>query len=443
MAGSTAPASRPDRRSFLAAAGTASALTLAAGALPTSRAFGANERFRVAVIGTGNQGQSHVKAWGSHTDVDLVYVCDLDAERSAKAAALVSGAKPIDDLRKVLDDQSIDAVSIATPDHWHTPAAILALQAGRHVYVEKPCSHNLREGQLLIAAQQKSGRLVQHGTQTRSGLGAQQAIQMLREGVIGDVLVARAWNVQFRSNIGKEQPSDPPAGFDYDTWVGPAPFVPFQKNRFHYSWHWWFNFGTGDAGNDGVHEIDLARWGLGVDTQPSRVAALGGKYFHDDDQQFPDTITAAFEYPGDGTVGHRRQLIFEMRLWSTNYPEGVDSGVEFIGTKGRMFASKRGKFSVLAGRNEKLDRKLDHELPGSVAAQQRNLLDAIKGQAELFADARTGHLSASIPHLANAAVRLGRSIELDPQTEQTLDPEAQELLKRTYRDGHWSVPKQV
>jgi predicted dehydrogenase len=429
------------RRTFLSAAGAATGLALTTARLPTARAFGANERFRAAVIGTGGQGQHHVKAWGGQPDVDLVYVCDLDSERAGKAAGLVAGAQPIADLRRVLDDASIDVVSIATPDHWHTPAAILALEAGKHVYVEKPCSHNLREGQLLVAAQQRTGRLVQHGTQTRSGLGAQQAIQMLREGVIGDVLVARAWNIQFRSNIGREQPGEPPAGFDYDKWVGPAPFVPFQKNRFHYNWHWWFNFGTGDAGNDGVHEIDLARWGLGVDTLPSRVAVVGGKYFHDDDQEFPDTMTAAFEFPGDGAVGHRKQLIFEMRLWSTNYPEGVDSGVEFLGTKGRMFASKRGKFAVFAGRNERLERELDHPLPGSVQAQQRNLLDAIKGQAELFADARIGHQSAAIPHLANAAVRLGRSFEIDPQTEQTPDTDAQALLRRAYRDDHWGTPK--
>ena len=428
-----------NRRSFLSTTGSAAGLSLAAGALPTSRAFGANERFRAAVIGAGGQGQSHVKSWASHADVDLAYVCDLDADRVAKAAGFVDGTQPVDDLRRVLDDDSIDLVSIATPDHWHTPAALLALDAGKHVYVEKPCSHNFREGQLLVAAQQRTGRLVQHGTQTRSGRGAQQAMQMLREGVIGEVFVARAWNVQFRPGIGKEQPSDPPAGFDYDTWVGPAPFVPFQKNRFHYTWHWWFNFGTGDAGNDGVHELDIARWGLGVDSQPSLITSVGGKYFHDDDQEFPDTMTATFEYPGSGAPGQRKQLIFEMRLWSTNYPEGVDSGVEFLGTKGRMFVSKRDKFTILAGRNQKSDVSLDHRVSGSVADHQRNLLDAIKGQAELNADARTGHLSASIPHLGNAAVRLGRSIELDPQTEQSADPDAQALLQRTYRE-HWGTP---
>jgi hypothetical protein len=158
-----------------------------------------------------------------------------------------------------LDDPSIDAVTIATPDHWHTPAAILAMEAGKHVYVEKPCSHNLREGRLLVEASARTGKIVQHGTQARSSTGFREAVQMLRDGVIGDVLIARAWNIQRRSNIGHAQPSDPPAGFDYDLWVGPAPMLPFQANRHHYTWHWWYNFGTGDLGNDDEANSLLAR----------------------------------------------------------------------------------------------------------------------------------------------------------------------------------------
>jgi len=427
--------SSPDRRDFLrTAAVAASAATLAG-----SRAYGANERAHVAVIGTGGQGQAHVRSWLTHSDVSLDYVCDADTKRLSEAVGLARGAKPVSDLRTILDDQSIDAVSIATPDHWHTPAALLALAAGKHVYVEKPCSHNVREGQLLVEAQRKTGLVVQHGTQTRSSTGHQEAVQMLREGVIGDVLIARAWNVQFRGPIGHQQPTDPPGGFDYDMWLGPAPFVPYQSNRSHYTWHWWYDFGTGDAGNDGVHELDIARWGLGVETQPTRVSSVGGKYFHDDDQQFPDTMTAAFEYAGsDGA--RPRQLIFEMRLWCTNYPEGVDNGVEFIGTKGRMFISKRGKFQLLAGRNERVDRKPEGNLGGSVADHQRNFLAAIRGDEPARADALTAHLSASLPHLANISTRVGRSFEFDPATETTEVREVEALLARTYRDRHWAVP---
>ena len=201
---------------------------------------------------------------------------------------------------------------------WHTPAALLALEAGKHVYVEKPCSHNLREGRLLVEAAEKSNKIVQHGTQARSNEGFREAIQMLREGVIGDVMIAKAWNIQRRNNIGHKQPSDPPPGFDYDMWVGPAPFVPFRENCHHDTWQWWYNFGTGDLGNDGVHEFDMARWGLGINSHPNYVTAAGGKFFFDDDQQFPDTVAAAFNYDGDDSVGSRRQLLFEMRLWSKN-----------------------------------------------------------------------------------------------------------------------------
>ncbi len=431
------------RREFLKTSAVAAGTTLLSETAP-ARAAGANERFRVGVIGLGGQGKAHVRSWLTHDDVELAYICDVDEKRLAEATGIAPAAKPISDLRRILDDRSINAVSIATPDHWHTPAALLALEAGKHVYVEKPCSHNLREGRMLVDAQRRTGLSVQHGTQTRSSAGHREAFQMLREGVIGDVVVARAWDVQFRGPIGKMQPSDPPAGFDYDTWVGPAPMVPFQKNRHHYTWHWWYDFGTGDAGNDGVHEIDVARWGLGVDTQPSRVSSFGGKYVHDDDQQFPDTITSVFEYPGDGGVGQQKQLIFEMRLWSTNYPENVDNGVEFLGTDGRMFLSKRGKFQLFAGRNQKMDKKVAGSLGGSVADQQRNLLDAIRGQAELRADAETAHLSASLPHLANIATRLNRSFEFDPNTEQCPhDEQANALLKRTYRDGHWAVPAEA
>lgn len=432
-----------DRRDFLRQTALA---TGAVAATRISRAAGANERLRVGVIGVGGQGRSHVKSWLRHGDVDVGYVCDVDEARLSEAARIAPDATPVADLRRILDDASIDAVSIATPDHWHTPAALLALDAGKHVYVEKPCSHNVREGRMLVEAQQRTNRVVQHGTQTRSGKGTQIAIELLREGVIGEVIIARAWDVQWRGPIGHAKPTDPPEGFDYDTWVGPAVMVPFQSNRHHYTWHWWYNFGTGDAGNDGVHEIDLARWGLGVETHPARVSSFGGKYIHDDDQQFPDTMTAVFEYPADEGSGSRqhqsKQLIFEMRLWSTNYPENVDNGCEFIGTEGRMLLSKRGKFAIYGPRNQRVEQSIAEPLAGSVASHQKNFVEAIKGEAEASANARTAHLSSTLPHLANVATRLGRSFEFDPRTEQVPgDSQAEALLGREYREGYWAVPQ--
>jgi predicted dehydrogenase len=370
-------------------------------------------------------------------------VCDTDKKRLASAAqrAGVKSSGAVTDMRKILDDKSVDAVFIATPDHWHAPAAILACEAGKHVYVEKPCSHNLRESRWLLDAARRNNVVVQHGTQSRSDELIAGAVQKLREGLIGDVLVAKAWNIQQRGSIGHQQPSEPPRELDYDMWVGPAEFLPFQKNRYHYDWHWWYNFGTGDIGNDGTHEIDYARWGLGVDTLPSSIVGLGGKYFFDDDQQFPDTATCVFEYPDDGRVGNQRQLILEMRLWSRSFPYNCDSGAEFYGTKGRLFVSKRGKLEVLGPRNERLDvaGESSPRLPGHT----EDFLDAIRTGRRPRADIEEAHRSVALVHLANLAVRLGRSLEFDPVQERIVgDREANALLGRTYRvGGHWAIPR--
>ncbi len=400
-----------------------------------------NEKVVVAVIGTGGQGRGHVSSYSSLPNVAVAWVCDVDDARLAEARKLAPNAKSTTDLRRVLDDPAVDAVSIATPDHWHTPAALLALEAGKHVYVEKPCSHNVREGRWLVDAAKNTGKLVQHGTQSRSAPLVQSAIQLLRDGAIGDIIISRAWNVQFRNPIGFAQPSEPPKGFDYDTWVGPSLMVPFQANRHHYSWHWWYDFGTGDAGNDGVHEIDIARWGLGVDTHPSSVAAAGGKYVHQDDQQFPDTMTVVFEYPASTSQGKNRQLIFEMRLWSHNHPHGMDNGNEFLGTKGRLLLTKRGQLQLFDDRDKPVNVKLPAERKAGLVPHHLNFVEAIRSGESLRADALTGHLSATLPHLGNLACRLGRSFPFDAATEQiTGDQEANSLLGRVYRDGHWSVP---
>ena len=436
------------RRDFLkqSATGLAGLATMHYGTT-SARAFNANERVRVGLIGCGGQGSNLGGFFsGLKQHVDLVAVCDPDTSHLEKAKNTFGATQAVSDFRKLLDDTTIDAVIVATPDHWHAPAAIMACDAGKHVYVEKPCSHNLREGRLLVEAADRNKVVVQHGTQSRSNPLFVDAIQMLREGIIGEVLMARAWNVQRRGNIGHKQPSAVPPGVDYEQWVGPAEMLPYQENRFHYNWHWWFNFGTGDTGNDGAHELDIARWGLGVETHPTRIVALGGKYFQDDDQQFPDTQTAVFEYPGNGNVGQQKQLIWEMRLWSTNYPYNVDSGVEFHGTSGKLFVSKRGKLELLNERNEKVgDPKPKQTATNPVANHQLDFIDAIKNSRQPNAAIAIGHLSASLCHLANIATRAGGAIQFDPATEKIVGNDAgSKLLSRVYRsEGHWAIPQGV
>jgi predicted dehydrogenase len=429
--------------------GSAGVVGAAAGLAAASRGAEATalESVVIGLIGCGQRGVALAKDFAKIDGVAITHVCDPDDERASSAAKTVASSsgkapKVVRDLRQVLDDKSVDAVVIATPDHWHAPASILACDAGKHVYVEKPCSHNLREGRLMVEAARRQKKVMQVGTQSRSSALVSHAIQRLREGVIGDVMVAKAFDIQRRKNIGHELSSTPPPGFDYDLWLGPAPYVPFQSNRHHYTWHWWYDFGTGDMGNDGVHELDIARWGLGVSEHPSTIVALGGKYVFDDDQQFPDTQLVAFEYPGDGKVGHRRQLVFEMRIWSPYSPEdGIDNGNLFYGTDGWMLLSKRGTVKVFDAKNR--PRPLGGE-PSKMPGHQEDFLTAIRTGKTPNGDITVGHVSTSLCHLGNIATRLGRALRFDPAAERFMnDPEAERLLSRTYRDGHWAVPKGV
>jgi len=425
-----------NRRSFIGSASTATV------ALPgILQAAQANRpKFKVALIGCGGRANSYRDEFQKLANI--TWVCDPDKGR-LDSFTKATGAKGTSDLRQVLDDKEVQAVVIATPDHWHAPAAIMACNAGKHVYVEKPCSHNFVEGSLLVAAARANNVVVQHGTQSRSNRMIADAIQLIKEGTIGDVLMAKAWNVQRRDNIGKSKPATVPDNVDYDTWIGPAQFVPFQPNRFHYSWHWWHNFGTGDIGNDGAHEIDIARWGLGVEGFPSSTSAVGGKYYFDDDQEFPDHATCVFEWPGDGNVGQRRQLMFEMRIWSKNYPYNCDSGVEFYGTRGMLMVSKRGKLMIWSEDNKLVETPKPKDPLALESSHQADFLSAIETGRRPTADIEIGHQSTALIHLANIAVRTGRQLQFDARTQTiTNDADANQLLSRTYRDeGHWSVPK--
>jgi predicted dehydrogenase len=434
---------QPSRREFLE---ISSASLLAASGIGAAQAApkGANDKLVVGLIGCGGRGSNVAGMFRNVPNVEVAYVSDVDDNRRAAAAKTfnIASNKSVADLRRVLDDKSVDAVLIATPDHWHSIAAILACDAGKHVYVEKPISHNIREGRLLVEAAARNRTLVQHGTQSRSTGMMIDAVKLLRDGIIGNVMVAKCWNIQRRGSIGRGQDTAPPAGFDYDTWVGPATMIPYRTNRVHNRWTWWYHFGTGDMGNDGVHDIDYTRWGLGVETHPTKVAALGGKFMYDDDQEFPDTQQVTFEYPGDGQPGNRKLFIYEQRLWSSNYPHNTDSGAEFYGTKGQMYLSRRGKLEIIDDRNQPIPNSVKPERQNDQAHVQ-NFCDAIRTGAKLNADALIGHLSTSLCHLGNIATRLGRSLTFDPQREQFVgDEEANALVRRPYRD-HWATPKNV
>ncbi|MBA62494.1 MAG: dehydrogenase [Planctomycetaceae bacterium] len=397
-------------------------------------ASSANQEIRIGLIGNGGRSASLKAELRKHPNTVITSIAEVNAERKQD-----EGVEHVDDFREILDNPAIDAVLIATPDHWHTPAAILACQAGKHVYVEKPCSHTVKEGRLLVEAATRNKVIVQHGTQVRSTDMMIEAVGLLRDGIIGEVKVAKCWNVQRRANIGKQQPSEPPQTLDYQNWVGPAEWLPYQTNRVNSGWHWFYNFGTGDMGNDGVHDIDYARWGLGVDTHPNRVAAVGGKYFFDDDQQFPDTQNVLFEYQGDGKPGSQKTLIYEQRLWSTNYPHHTDSGAEFYGTDGQMYLSRRGKIELLGPRNIKRDVKVVAESQNT-EKHIGNWIDCIGSGKKPNADIETGHLTSSLCHLGNIAVRLARGFEFDPDSESVVnDPQANQLLTKKYRD-HWGKP---
>ena len=398
----------------------------------------------VALIGAGGMGTGHLGQLSKRSDVEIAWVCDVDAKRLQAGVDLVaknSGRTPrgTGDLRQVLADGKVEAVWIATPDHWHTPAAILALDAGKHVYVEKPCCHNLREGQMLEAAVRRSGRRLQVGTQSRSSPTVRAGIERVLAGEIGEILVAKAWNSQLRGTIGKSAPAAPPAGLDFETWLGPTPVAEYRPNLLHGVWRWWHDYGCGDMGNDGVHDIDVAVWGLGVKTLPTRAACLGGKAFFDDDMQFPDTQYAVFEYPRADRPEVPKQLIFEQRIWSPYVQEGYENGAAFYGTKGMLIIGHTVGWKLYGPRNKLID---EQQGRADIEPHHTNFLQAIRDPGvALNADVQAGTLSAGLVHLGNIAARVQRTLQFDPATGDLVgDPQAAELLGRKYRAGHWATP---
>ena len=417
-------------------------LATAAAALPViTRSAGTADKVNLAFIGPGGMGTNHIKTMCKRGDVTFSWVCDADSGRAQKAAKLIqelTGQTPkvATDMRRVLEDPAVQAVLMATPDHWHAPGAILAASAGKHVYVEKPCSHNLREGRLMIEAAARNKVVMQVGTQSRSTAHIIGIVDKLRSGIIGDILAAKAWNSQLRSNHGHKPASEPPVELDYELWLGPVPKVPFKSTYHPGHWRWFHHFGAGDFGNDGVHDIDIARWGLGVEQHPNRIIGQGSKLFFDDDQEWPDTLYCAFEYD---IAGRTKQLIYEQRDWSPYVQEGHENGCAWYGTKGMVIGGKAKGWQIFGERN-KLIEEIKPSSGPDLAAHHANFLEAIRTGAKLNADITINHLSTALCHLGNIAARTRRALVFDPAKEVFVgDADTSKLLRREYRE-HWATP---
>jgi len=437
-----------DRRHFI----MGSAATLGA----AQSVFGApGDTVRIAAIGVGGQGdrlggrgRDDINGFSKLTNVEIAAVCDVDQRHLDYGVDLVvknGGRKPqgYTDYRKLLEDKSIDAVFIATPNHWHALMAIQACQAGKDVYVEKPCSHNVFEAKQVVAAARKYDRMVQQGSQIRSSAAVQEGIRHLREGLIGDVYLGRGLCYKWRDTIGRTPPSPVPAGVDYDLWTGPAPKHEFTLNRFHYNWHWFWDYGNGDLGNQGIHQVDIARWGLGV-KYPVKVSAMGGHFMFDDDQETPNTLNCAFEFDDNGK---RKLMEFEVRHWESNHEAEIlernspnTIGDIFYGSKGYLAVDSYISYKSWLGKEQQ---------PGPARREggdhYQNFIEAVRSRKResLNSEIEEGAISTVLVHLANISYRVGRTVHFDSKTMTCVgDPEANRYLTREYRKP-FVVPEKV
>ncbi len=414
-----------NRRNFM----KNSLMTGAVLAAPFSRARGANNDIRVAVAGINGRGRGLIGNFHDTPGVRVVALCDVDSKvLDSEVKKFKDRNEKVDgygDYRRMLKDKSLDIVCIATPDHWHVPLAAHSVVAGKDVYVEKPLSHTISEGRFLVNLARKHKKIIQHGTQSRSLESFAEAVEYIQSGKLGKIRMAKAINSQFRGPIGRVPDSETPSYVNYDLWLGPAPKRPFNWNRYHYKWHWFWDYGTGDTGNDGIHQIDIARWGLGVKL-PNAVSCSGGQLFYDDDHETPDTQVATFEY--DDVY-----LMFEMRLWCPYSLEGHDNGNIFYGDKGRVSIGRKGWQVTF---------KDGSKGPGGPRGRDRhasNFIKAVRSRkvSDLNADVEVAHYSATLCHLANIAMRVGRRLKFDTRRERFIgDAKANAYLTKHYRKGY-------
>lgn len=421
-----------ERRNFLKSTALGGAAMVLPGAFVTAADTDANdERVVVGVMGL-SRGRSLATTFAKQPNVVVKYLCDVDETRRASCMDLISkmdGQEPgsISDFRKILDDPEVDALVCAAPNHWHGPATILGCQAGKHVYVEKPCSHNPREGELMIEAARKYKRAVQMGTQRRSGTGITAAMKAIQDGAIGDVYYSRGWYANIRGSIGVGQPAEVPAQLDFELWQGPAPRVQYIDNLVHYNWHWRWDWGNGELGNNGVHALDLCRWGLGVD-YPTRVTSAGGRYAFDDDQQTPDTHIVNFEFPGGKQASWEGLSCNRMGVNRSGFGvtfHGQDGTIELT-DGGFIQYDKRGKEVNKAGGH-----RGDNEHIANFVAAIRQEKPSILNQ-----EIESAHKSTLLCHLGNIAHRTGRTINCNAENGHIIgDKEAAGLWAREYANG--------
>lgn len=422
----------PTRRHFLHTTLAAGAVTAWSGPnLLLGQAKGANERCRVGIMGLG-RGKAHISAYLDVANTEIAYLCEVDQDRLASGANTMTGKQEkepekVTDFRRILDDPNIDAISIAAPNFWHTPAAILACQAGKHVYVEKPGSYNAHEALRLVAVAEETHRQVQMGTQRRSYPAMIEAVQRLREGVIGKLLYARCWYASTRPSIGKGTLTDPPPGLDWLMWQGPVPDQPYKDNLVPYNWHWHWNYGGGELANNGVHSLDVARWAMDV-VYPQRITCNGGRYHFDDDQETPDTATAIYDY---GNVG----ISWETSSCHRRKPE-EDKFVTIYGEGGKLDFSG-ANYTIYDLDGKEIAKNTD---PPSDVPHFTNFIEAIRSGATLNQPILEGQRSAMLCHLGNIAYRTTGAVTVDPATGKLVDNPAGEKLwaRESYRAG-WEV----
>lgn len=438
-----------DRREFLRNSSTLAGATLLAvhAGEETLRAEpAASDRVAIAAIGVRGRGGAVLDTFASMKDVDVKYIADIDESvREARAAGIEKRTgklpKAIKDFREALDDDSIDAVMIGTPDHWHALPTIMACQAKKDVYVEKPDGHNIIEGQTMVAAQRKYGRIVQLGTQSRSAPHIQNAVKYLRDGKIGKVRWAKSWESAKQGSIGHVADSKAPAGVDYDFWLGPAPQREFNSRRFHGSWRWFFDYGTGDLGNDGVHRLDYARWALAAAREsegktlpaiPQVITGSGGKHYFDDDQQWPDNMLATYDF-GDCL------LTYEMRVWTPYDYFNESEGAAILGDQGYVVIGN-SRWRAFDGRGKMISEENGGD---NTAGHVRNFLDCMRSREKPNADLETvGHPSSLLCHLGNASWRAGRSLKFDAEKYTFIgDDDANQFLTRAEYRKPWLLPK--